>query len=500
MANLSKLQIVELSSSVNDLRFVPPTSVGAGGVDPLGLRQINFDMMDQVFPGLNNVARHIRPFVVVSWAWRRAIQIAGWSELDKIKIETLRDYVDRIEIIYTWSQILQDPNADLPGRQVLAEIVRSDNWAFGGAAWEARKKTRRDSTAFTAAINYGPALKSMGWVTANPRWRDVLLPNQEIYPALDEFEREIQGRLEHPAFSQFGTVNVTRSEVLSWGDGWTLGEATTAERQVTASLLVGASSPDARRKGMALAQAAVEYSSSRNVRSIRQLMAGVEPGFVPPAGLEDIALKWRRVQVRQLFRFALEALLFWISQRLRDSSPQLTSALIDAVIYEAPTRSEAGVAKDWLDRRDSSEADPVSLIEKIEFALKDPALSHLISAIFDAISFCLLEAPDVGEPFERSDRLPLYRARREADAYSHAAPRELIQQIIESWVLAQHAYWAVGRGLADARARGKTILRLRVVLDEGGWTLVPNASTPAPIPTADRLQTAISLAGECGLF
>lgn len=56
--------------------FVAATAPKLGGVDPLGLRQINFDLMDQVLPGLNNVARHIRPFVVVTWAWRRARQLA----------------------------------------------------------------------------------------------------------------------------------------------------------------------------------------------------------------------------------------------------------------------------------------------------------------------------------------------------------------------------------------------------------------------------------------
>jgi hypothetical protein len=46
----------------------PVPSIRLGGVDPLGLRQINFNLMDQVLPGLNNVARHIRPFMVVPWA------------------------------------------------------------------------------------------------------------------------------------------------------------------------------------------------------------------------------------------------------------------------------------------------------------------------------------------------------------------------------------------------------------------------------------------------
>jgi hypothetical protein len=67
--------------------------------------------------------------------------------------------------------------------------------------------------------------------------------------------------------------------------------------------------------------------------------------------------------------------------------------------------------------------------------------------------------------------------------------------------LAQHAYWSVGRGRADARAQGKTLLRLKVILDEQGWTLAPGLSRGSPPePTPDRLRTMISLATESGLF
>lgn len=68
-------------------------------------------------------------------------------------------------------------------------------------------------------------------------------------------------------------------------------------------------------------------------------------------------------------------------------------------------------------------------------------------------------------------------------------------------MLAQHVYWSVGRGLADARAQGKTLLRLKVVLDEGGWALAPGVSAGSvPLPTADRLETMVTLASECGLL
>ena len=89
---------------------------------------------------------------------------------------------------------------------------------------------------------------------------------------------------------------------------------------------------------------------------------------------------------------------------------------------------------------------------------------------------------------------------REANARRHAHARELVRHAIETWAIAQHVYWAVGRGLQDARGGGKTILRLKLVMEEGGWTALPGRSRLTPAPTPDRIETAISLAEECGLL
>ena len=88
----------------------PSTPPGAeaetksGGVDPLGLRQINFDLMNEVFPGLNNVARHVRPFTVVAWAWRRTIDLARERKV-KLTVSTHEDFVARIEVAFVWSML-----------------------------------------------------------------------------------------------------------------------------------------------------------------------------------------------------------------------------------------------------------------------------------------------------------------------------------------------------------------------------------------------------------
>jgi len=118
-----------------------------------------------------------------------------------------------------------------------------------------------------------------------------------------------------------------------------------------------------------------------------------------------------------------------------------------------------------------------------------------------AFALCLAEPPYEEEHFERPDRLPLFRARREAMAREKGSIRDFVRHVFESWVLLQHVYWSVGRGLADARAQGKMLLRLRIVMDEGGWTLAPGAARGnTPLPTPDRLQTMLSLSKECGLF
>ena len=53
-------------AEADDPAFITAGGTKFGGVDPLGLRQINFNLMEEVFPGLNNVARHVRP----SSSWR----------------------------------------------------------------------------------------------------------------------------------------------------------------------------------------------------------------------------------------------------------------------------------------------------------------------------------------------------------------------------------------------------------------------------------------------
>ena len=249
VAQPSLAKLTAAAAAAEEPGFTPASVPKLGGVDPLGLRQINFDLMDQVIPGLNNVARHIRPFVLVAWAWRRANQLAKDQGSAKVPVDQLQDFVDRIEVIYVWSQFLRNAEADLPGRQVLGNLLQSERWTFGGSAWRHRREVRRYSTALTAPINYGPALKMLGWVKTHPRYSEILIPTAAAAPALDAFEARIADHLGHPAFNKFGSVTVTAKEARAWSGAWALESVTKAEAHAMTEMLFGAGAPVCRQMG-----------------------------------------------------------------------------------------------------------------------------------------------------------------------------------------------------------------------------------------------------------
>ena len=496
MATLAELTTA--AAAAQEPRFTTPGRTNFGGVDPLGLRQINFDLMDEVLPGLNNVARHIRPFVVVTWAWRRALKQAETLGKTAIPQDDLLDFVDRIEVLYALSQFLRDEITDLPGSQYLAPWLKNVQLKFGGSKWQQRRKERRYSTALSAPVNYGPTLKMLGWVTPHPEHPGLMIPNSAVDPALNALEMQMVVALRHKAFNDFGSVTVEREDARKWGDLWALDEVTDVEAKVMAEQLFGVSAPASRQLGGRLMLAAARHVGTKNVERVRAAMTGPPSKFQPPTALRSVQYKWRLLQVRQLFRLSLEAFFFWTMREL-DGPKRSTDWLVNKFLGGVP--SPVGTVKSgaWIESLTSSRAGPTELMNLIEQALGEPGAGDLPHSIARGLAFSLIEeTPDLTQ---HPERLPLWRAKEEAAARSNSPIPEFVRYVLEAWVLAQHTYWSVRRGLADARVHDRMLLRLRVVLDEGGWTLTPGYRIGTlPRPTPDRLQTVLSLASECGLL
>lgn len=498
MAQPSIAELAAAAATADDPKFVTPTTTKFGGVDPLGLRQLNFDLMDEVFPGLNNVARHVRPFVVVTWAWRRAVQRAEGSGVPHIKAAELHDFVDRIEVLYVLSQILRNKDVDLPGRQYLARWLEESKLTFGGPKWKKRRTERAYSTALSAPVNYGPGLKMLGWLGPHPDYPEIMLPTADVTPALDSLEAALRPALNHDAFLMFGSVTVTRDELESWGELWSLERITRAESDLMSRLLIGPSAPLERRLGVNLMLAASVHEKSTNTVVLRGAMTGAPAKFAPPRELIEIRNKWRRVQMRQLFRLSLESLFYWMMLNL-EGPPRPIDALVKAFLELLPPYGDVK-ARDWLRTLTSADLGPTELMDRIQHACQAENYADLPHAVVLGLALCLTEPAGRESGPQQTERLPLTRAQAETVARAHVSIPEFMRHVLESWVLAQHSYWAVGRGLADARAGGRTLLRLRIILDEGGWTLTPGAPVGgAPRPTPDRLETAITLGKECRL-
>lgn len=415
----------------------------------------------------------------------------------KVNVSDLADFVDRIEVLFVISQLLREKGADLPGKQYLEPWARLKRIEFGGPEWKHLRKVRRYSTALSAPIAYGPSLKMLGWLVPHPDFRGVMLPTDLVQPALDALEARM-GKVHHDAFTKFGRVVVKQEQVQEWSVLWALDKPSAAEANVMADLLFGGRASKKRREAGQLLLRAIKFAGESE-ESVREAMAGPPSRLTTPAELLPVQERWRTLQIRQLFRFSLEALLFWIMNHVSETAAS-TSALVTAFADDLRKSPKGKNAKQWLNSLARSDVGPVELIAELRSALRDDNRGVLAEWIATGIAYSLRHAPAEARN-EATDRLPLARAKREAEAWPHLSVNEFLRQVFESWVLAQHEYWSVGRGLADARAGVRTLLRLKVTLGEGGWTLARGGLVGnPPIPTPDRLATAISLARQCRLL
>lgn len=465
----------------------------------MGLRQLNYDLMDEVLPDINNVARHVRPFVVVAWAWKRAFELAQKAGESHIARDVIVDFVDRIEVLFVASQLAVDPASDLPGSDYLRPFMGQRSMQFGGAQWKDMRKARRYSTSLSSPLNYGPGLRSLGWVVADENYPWLMCPSTEVLPALAAFEQRLGPLLKEEAFSKLGPVAVASKKLPTYAPRWALDDLTAKEKHVCAELLFGSGASPIRQKGGQLLLAAARAVGAADESRIRAAMAGEILVRAVPADLDKTQRAWRRVQMRQAFRLALESTLQWVIVRL-ESGPKPVEALVRQFRAEAFPRVSGRRTRAVLDAVRPRTLRATEQIDALLEALAAPEEPDLARSIASALAVVLGEADDDGE-HESFDRLPLRRARIEAERFSLDPVDVFLRHVIESWVLAQHTFWSIGRGLADARAQGKVLLRLKVILDEGGWTLAPGATRGnPPRPTADRLRSAMSLAAECDLM
>jgi hypothetical protein len=462
-----------------------------GGVDPLGLRQVNFDLMDRCIPGLNNAATRLRPYTLVAWAWWKAAELVRREGGQLVDPDRLKAYVDRVEVLFTVGHLLEQDFAGLLGSDTLrAEVVNRGAYDFSSPAWQVFRKRRAANTSLMAPVSYGPSAKEgAGLGYLSPRSDGTFAPTAEIMPAVIAFDAQLEELHDDPCLSSLdcGEVGVERMQQLY--EYWAMDDLSEEECEVGRSRLVRGQ----RTGTIELIEAILdEAEGPLRIDQIRWRMALSETNQAPPSAEPTPAAVWRAIQTQQLHRLSLEAMLVWLLDTTTARPHQLVE--LAELLVEAAEIEEGATFGDWLDDATLNEdgvGDPVVAIEELEVVRQRERPDLALSGLRIALAVCGETAGDQRLYDGAADRLPLSRALTRAQRIASLPVREGFEVLLSEWVIGQHLYWAVGRS-------GDETQRLRLMLDEGGWLAFLSYGNANPTP--DRLATLLSLASDARII
>lgn len=504
--------------------FLPPPSSENNGVDFLGLRQANLDMMAALIPGTNNVTSYIRPFSVLSWIFWKFHELCEKAGRHNPTSEDMRLFRERIEVLFTWGARLEDtPN--IPGK-------RAEPPSGGGPVALTFKAWKRvqSSTSLIAALWYGPASKTLtGLGFLEPFKTGFFRPTAKgvaLATALDSVLRT-DAALYAKLLDTLAPVSASEDDARALWALWGARLPTDAERRVFRGALfdesaVGCYTSPLGQRSSTIALARLHLAQAAGVLSDDEVRRGMffsarrEGAAYPIAEtLEPARRKWIVLQVRQLQRLALESLLSWCEQRIIgglhdaagltaeaerlvraeplgiDADASL-AALIAALDQKIPTLDE------FVSRgRANPLFSPFALMDQIAEEFKEKSERFAAISLY-ALLLCASFAGCFSDK-ERSliavggaPRLSLFHLRRRLAALGDVSFRQGIQFILESMILSQHFATAVNR--FDGRNQ-----RLRLSIEEDG--LISLAGRPwGPTVTEDRLPSILALAADCELI
>ncbi len=503
--------------------FLPAPSAENNGVDFLGLRQANLDMMGDLIPATNNVIGYVRPFSLLCWIYWKFHELCERTGRSAPSSEDMRAFRERVEVLFTWGARLADAPG-IPGKQASPPA--------GGKAvpltfteW----KRVQSSTSLIAALWYGPASKTvtgLGFLepVASEFFRTVG-HGIALAEALDDVlrsEPDLYGRL----LDTLDPVEAGEEDAGWLWSLWGVSALTAAERHAFRQALYDCDaagdyrSPLGQRSStIALAMLHLSHcDAAASDEDIREGMYfSVSAEGVPyevPAALDRAQRKWVVLQVRQLQRYALETMLAWcehmiIYERVHDTAALTEAALARLADASFPLHLDAGIGRliegldqmfgsmeDFVERgRDDVAFSPFAVMGDIRDAVAAGDSSVIAPCLYGlflcaAFAGCFTDKTQIaaGGPA----RLSLYDLRRRLVALGDATLKQAIQFIIEALVISQHFATAVNR--FDGQSQ-----RLRLSIEEDG--LIALVDKPwRPAITEDRLPTILSLAAECGLI
>ena len=222
--------------------FLPQRTGENSGVDFLGLRQVNLDMMAEVIPSINNVTDYIRPFSLMSWVFWKFHDLCAASGVEEPSRDEIDRFRERIEVLFSWGAKLHETSGRVPGTGAVPPNPSND-----GRVPLAFKDWRRvqSSTSLIAALWYGPASKivtGLGFLMPVPghagffRTTGAGIRLAEALDAQLRQDQELYDRL----LATLEAVTASEDDAVALWELWSPEEITEGEREAFASALYSA--------------------------------------------------------------------------------------------------------------------------------------------------------------------------------------------------------------------------------------------------------------------
>ncbi len=501
--------------------FVAPYKDSLGGVDFLGLRQVNLDLMYEFLPGINNVTRFVRPYAVMTWsawAFHEQMKMRGVTDFKRREFTAFRE---KVELLFGWSHQIVGAKRGMVGST-------SKPPSSSGAVplnFEAWKR----NVSWIDAVNYGPSLKvdnGLGLlVQVKPGVFAVTTRGRDLAVALDAELCDLSGYRVLCGAADSATEAVARA----LHSGWNIEKPSAKERKVLWSALfdevsigqgdlIGRRSSAVRLIELVLRTARKPLQAYEIRETLAQGVAHHGRRLSIPDNLAKHHFLWVCLQVRQAQRLAMEAMFAWLERQvlivgMRDSQALARQAArtieeseqfarIDT-FAEAVTRIKRYAKKQgqplWCGGDDMM--DMFHAMDMLQDAIgedsKDlcPFAMHLLLLC----SVIVEELTAEGVPSQileagGAPRVSLSYWNRHLVRYSDLKITPFLVNFLEIFMLSQHF------GTATRRYEvGKQ--RLRVTIEESGLTpMISPGDLWYPAPAPDRIEAMLSLMADCGVI
>lgn len=480
--------------------WVAPVRIAPNGVDHIGIRQANFDLMDTVLPGINNVTRHVRPFSIMAWVFWKADQLT--QQQGNVTPSQVIAFQERVEVLFTWGH-KRDGATGLPGLRSnppAAEPDGSRRLTF--RAWG----RNHGNGSLLSATQYGPASKpgrGLGLLEPTSRGLHAVRGHGiALAKALDEQLRKA-GELYEKLLNTLEERTGTEEDADALLPFWRVGETTEIERKAFLDAF----------------EAPQRAPAIRLLRRGLLREAGTLRARVAAAGVEanddeerTAGASWLVLQLRQAQRFALDSLFAAAFDLAADSG----GATVDEAVAEfrrawagdqasnssllrsrwETLSKQFGSIEDLRSSFGYNQVCPLATFDQIRQDVWKLGAHATLQAVLDlAVSaarwgIVLGQNEEYQQPARigGGTRLSLVVWGREVEHRIEAGDEAFLRWLLTDVVVSRHVATAAARSVGGAQ-------RLRLVIDDGRLTRFGGA--PGVPFTADRLDCALSLLKEC---